>query len=86
MITLIEIAAQCGMLFVGSWNGLGSILLGTTGLDIRMQITAWVLGASVLGVNVLIKFIPLKTFKEKIQDKFIPVLEDEEKMATDPVK
>lgn len=31
-ITLIEISVQCGMLFVGSWNGLGSILLGTTGL------------------------------------------------------
>lgn len=36
LITLIEISAQCGMLFVGSWNGLGSILLGTTGLTAGM--------------------------------------------------
>lgn len=59
IITLIEVCTQCGMLFVGSWNGLGSVLLGATGLTASQQITAWCLGASTLLVNVAIKFIPL---------------------------
>lgn len=35
-ITLIEVSAQCGMLFLGAMDGLGSILLGTTGLTAGM--------------------------------------------------
>ena len=71
IITLIEVSAQCGMLFIGSWNGLGSILLGTTGLTAVQQITAWVIGASVLPVNLLIKkVIPLSLINSLPLPKF----------------
>lgn len=78
LVTGLEVAAQLGMLWLGSFNGLGSILLGTTGLTPGMQITSWVLGASVLAVNVGIKFIPL----EQVQKLPYPKnLENEEEHA-----
>jgi len=70
----IEIAIQLGMLFLGGSTKIGSILLGTGPLTTGMQITAWVLGASVLGVNVGIKFIPLHI----IGKLRLPDLENEE--------
>lgn len=70
LITLIEVSAQCGMLFIGSLNGLGSILLGVTGLTVPMQITAWCIGASTLLVNFLIKFIPLSLIEKLPTPKF----------------
>jgi len=72
-ITGIEMAVQLGMLFLGSTTTIGSTLLGIGPLDMSMQITAWIFGASVLGVNVAIKFIPLHIV-EKLR---LPDLEDE---------
>ena len=69
------------MLLLGSLNGLGSILLGTTGLTAGMQITAWSIGASCLGVNILIKFIPLTV----IENLPLPKFEDQNAMKENPV-
>jgi len=57
-ITMIEIGVQLGMIWVADIK-IFSVLLGVAPLTIGMQITAWMLGASVLLVNIGIKFIPL---------------------------
>lgn len=72
-IILIELAVQLGMLWASDLFTIASILLGIGPLTTGMQITAWILGASVLLVNVGIKFIPLHI----IQKLPLPDLEGE---------
>ena len=50
------------MIFSANFS-LGSALLGTAPLGVRMQLTCWILGFMALPINVVAKKIPLEPFK-----------------------
>ena len=60
-VLLFEFTVTYWMVRAGE-HSLFSKILGTAPITQAMHITCWVLGASVLGVNIIIKKIPLDIF------------------------